>query len=79
MGRPYGRCVSVTIDQHDITFGCAKKVEEGYAELMETEKPEAVFIVTTCVPEIIGDDFDALSGAYRALWRSHHGGAYGAL
>ena len=46
---------------------------------METEKPEAVFIVTTCVPEIIGDDFDALSGAYRALWRSHHGGAYGAL
>ncbi len=58
-----GRCVSVTIDQHDITFGCAKKVEEAFAELMEEARPEAVFIVTTCVPEIIGDDFDAVADA----------------
>ncbi len=56
-----GRCVSVAIDQHDITFGCAKKTEEAFAELMEESEPEAVFIVTTCVPEIIGDDFDALA------------------
>ncbi len=56
-----GRCVSVTIDQHDITFGCGKKVEDAYAELMEERKPEAVFLVTTCVPEIIGDDFDAIA------------------
>ncbi len=26
---------------------------------MEERKPAAVFLVTTCVPEIIGDDFDA--------------------
>ena len=58
-----GRCVSVTIDQHDITFGCARKVEAAYAELLEEEKPEAVFLVTTCVPEIIGDDFDAVAQA----------------
>lgn len=63
-----GRCVSVTIDQHDITFGCAKKVEAAYAELMEEEKPEAVFIVTTCVPEIIGDDFDAVADAMTAQY-----------
>ena len=54
-----GRCVSVTIDQHDITFGCGNKVEEAFKELMEERKPDAVFLVTTCVPEIIGDDFDA--------------------
>lgn len=54
-----GRCVSVTIDQHDITFGCGKKVEEAFKELMDERKPAAVFLVTTCVPEIIGDDFDA--------------------
>ena len=29
-----GRCVSVTIDQHDVTFGCAKKTEEAFAELL---------------------------------------------
>jgi len=56
-----GRCVSVTIDQHDVTFGCAKKTEEAFAELMEEVTPEAVYIVTTCVPEIIGDDFDAIA------------------
>lgn len=56
-----GRCVSVTIDQHDVTFGCAKKTEEAFAELMEEATPEAVFLVTTCVPEIIGDDFDAIA------------------
>lgn len=56
-----GRCVSVTIDQHDVTFGCAKKTEEAFAELMEEVTPETVYIVTTCVPEIIGDDFDAIA------------------
>ena len=56
-----GRCVSVTIDQHDVTFGCAKKTEEAFAELLSEVTPEAVYIVTTCVPEIIGDDFDAIA------------------
>jgi len=58
-----GRCLSVTIDQHDITFGCVKKVEAAFAELMAERRPEAVFLVTTCVPEIIGDDFDAAADA----------------
>ncbi|MBR4145866.1 MAG: nitrogenase component 1 [Lachnospiraceae bacterium] len=58
-----GRCVSVTIDQHDITFGCASKVEEAYNELLAERSPQAVFLVTTCVPEIIGDDFDAVADA----------------
>ena len=28
-----GRCVSVVIDQHDVTFGCAKKTEQAFDEL----------------------------------------------
>ena len=56
-----GRCVSVVIDQHDVTFGCAKKTEQAFDELMRECKPDAVYIVTTCVPEIIGDDFDAVA------------------
>jgi Nitrogenase molybdenum-iron protein, alpha and beta chains len=62
-GGLFGRCVSAAIDRHDVTFGCAAKTEAAFAELMEEEKPEAVFIVTTCVPEIIGDDFDAIAEA----------------
>lgn len=58
-----GRVVSVTLDSHDVTFGCVKKVEKAFRELMEDYKPSAVFLVTTCVVEIIGDDFDAVADA----------------
>ena len=58
-GRLMGRVVSVTLDQHDVTFGCVKKVERAMDELMDEYHPGAVFLVTTCVVEIIGDDFDA--------------------
>lgn len=54
-----GRVVSVTLDSHDVTFGCVKKVEQAFREVVEEYKPSAVFLVTTCVVEIIGDDFDA--------------------
>lgn len=56
-----GRVVSVTLDSHDVTFGCVKKVEKAFRELLEDYKPSAVFLVTTCVVEIIGDDFDAVA------------------
>lgn len=55
------QCFSVVLDQHDITFGSAEKVEEAVHELMEECKPTALFLVTTCVVEIIGDDFTALA------------------
>lgn len=58
-----GRVVSVTLDSHDVTFGCVKKVEKAFRELMEDYKPSVVFLVTTCVVEIIGDDFDAVADA----------------
>ena len=45
------------------TFGCAKKVEAAFAEMMEEYHPQAVFLVTTCVVEVIGDDFDAVAAA----------------
>ena len=58
-----GRCVSVALDGHDVTFGCAKKVEDAFDEMMAEYHPQAVFLVTTCVVEIIGDDIDALAGS----------------
>ncbi len=58
-----GRCVSVVLDSRDVTFGSKKKLETAMKELVEEYKPKVVFLVTTCVVEIIGDDADALADA----------------
>ena len=56
-----GRCVSVVLDAQNVTFGCAAKVEAAFQELVEEYHPKAVYLVTTCVPELIGDDMDAIA------------------
>ena len=55
-----GRCVSLVLDQHDVTFGCAKKLEAGIRQMYQERKPSAIFLVTTCVVEITGDDVDSI-------------------
>lgn len=55
------RCYSVTIDQHDVTFGCKETLYRAFAELMEEITPKAVFLVTTCVLEVTGDDVDSMA------------------
>lgn len=56
-----GRCLSVVLDSHDVTFGCSDKLEAAFEEMMEEYSPKAVYIVTTCVVEIIGDDVDSMA------------------
>ncbi len=56
-----GRCVSVVLDGHDVTFGSAKTLHKAFAELMLEYKPSCVMLVTTCVIEVIGDDYDSLA------------------
>ena len=56
-----GRCVSVVLNDHDVTFGSTEKMHEAFKEIMEGYHPECVFLVTTCVIEIIGDDYDAIA------------------
>lgn len=58
------RIVSVVLDQHDVTFGCQEKMDEAFAELMEEFTPRVVYLVTTCVVEVIGDDIDAMAMGY---------------
>lgn len=55
------RCFSVVLDHHDVTFGCREKLHEAFEELMEEAAPKAVFIVTTCVLEVTGDDVDSMA------------------
>jgi nitrogenase molybdenum-cofactor synthesis protein NifE len=59
------RIVSVVLDQHDVTFGCQEKMDEAFAELMEEFCPKTVYLVTTCVVEVTGDDIDAMAEAYQ--------------
>ena len=56
--------VSVVLDQHDVTFGCQDKMDEAFAELMEEFSPKAVYLVTTCIVEVIGDDIEAMAVNY---------------
>lgn len=62
------RIVSVVLDQHDVTFGCQEKMDEAFEELMEEFSPKAVYLVTTCVVEVTGDDIDAMAKGYQAQY-----------
>lgn len=56
-----GRCVSIVLTDHDITFGSIDSAKRAFAELFAEYTPDCVFLVTTCVIEIIGDDMDAFA------------------
>ncbi len=63
-----GRCLSFVMNQHDVTFGCKTKLEKAVAELMAEYMPKAVFMVTTCVPEMTGEDVDSIAEGLSAAY-----------
>lgn len=54
-------CFSVVLSKNDITFGSIDTVTEAVHELLSEYTPKALFLITTCVVEIMGDDFTALA------------------
>ena len=64
-----GRCVSVVLDTHDVTFGSTGKMHAAFKEIVEEYAPKCVMLVTTCVVEVIGDDYDAIAAE---LSRQYH-------
>lgn len=42
-GGPGGRCVSVVLDGHDVTFGSTPKMHKAFKEIVAEYKPECVF------------------------------------
>lgn len=54
-------CFSVVLNKNDITFGCTETVTDAVYELLSEYKPKSLFLITTCVVEIIGDDFTHLA------------------
>ena len=48
------------IEENDIIFGGAKKLRKGILELQRRYKPAAVFVYSTCVTAMIGDDIEGV-------------------
>lgn len=64
-----GRCVSFVMNHHDVTFGCRKKMEQAIDDLVKEYHPPVIFMVTTCVPEMTGEDMEAIANM---LSKKHH-------
>ena len=56
-----GRCVSVVLNSHDVTFGSAESMHKAFKEIVAEYQPKCVMLVTTRVIEVIGDDYDAIA------------------
>lgn len=52
------RCFSIVLDDMDITFGSLKKISKILIDIVETYKPACLILATTCLIELIGDDYD---------------------
>jgi len=69
------RCYSVVMNHHDVTFGSHTKIEKAFEELVEElnnmTAPKAVFLVSTCLGEIIGDDIDAMAADFSEKYGIH--------
>ncbi len=51
------------MDENDVIFGGEKKLYKAILKLERHYKPAAVFVYSTCVPALIGDDLDAVCKA----------------
>ena len=54
------RLLHLTLEQEDIIMGFSAKIRAAIIEICSTMEMEILFIVTTCLCEIIGEDLDAL-------------------
>ena len=52
---------SVAIKESDVVFSAEKKVKQAIKQIIEFENPDAIMVVSTCVPEVIGEDYSSLS------------------
>jgi nitrogenase molybdenum-cofactor synthesis protein NifE len=51
------------LTENDVIFGGEKKLYKAILELQQRYNPTAIFVYTTCVPALTGDDIDAVCKA----------------
>ncbi len=57
------------LSENDIIFGGEKKLYKAIQDIQEKYNPAAVFVYSTCVTALIGDDMDAVCKAAAAKFR----------
>lgn len=57
----------VNYSQDDIIFGFQDKVREAILQADEQYHPEVLFLITSCLQEIVGEDFDSCIDKIRPL------------
>lgn len=51
---------SLVLKEKDVVFGAEKKVIEALEYIKEVSDPAGIMVVTTCVPELIGEDYNGI-------------------
>ena len=51
---------SLVLKEKEVVFGADKTVKEAVKYIKELENPSGIMIVTTCVPELIGEDYSGI-------------------
>lgn len=59
----YKTGLTTDLTENDIIFGGEKKLYKAIAEVIKRIQPAAVFVYSTCVTALIGDDLDAVCAA----------------
>lgn len=44
------------VEEYDVIYGCSEKIINSLKEIQQQEKPSAICVISTCVPELIGED-----------------------
>ena len=56
----YRNSYSTDLQERDIIFGGGEKLAGAIDEIVKTKAPETIFVYSTCVVGVIGDDLDAI-------------------
>ena len=48
------------LEEPDIVFGCEKKILSLLEYICQKDRPEMIFLISTCVTELIGEDMEGL-------------------
>ena len=51
---------SLVLEDTEVVFGAVNQVEKAIKEIINIENPDAIMLVTTCVPELIGEDYSGI-------------------
>jgi len=59
-GEATDNILSLVIEQDEVVFGATDALREALIRIDREYKPKAILVVTTCIPEITGEDYNAV-------------------